>query len=121
MTGRQEAGITRPDQPASRVIDHLGMRIEEFFLEDRQVGIIQVELEFYRAISDASAAAEQGKGLVEHGVKVAPHFPALLGQSPSPCDKTLARRAKEMTACPNPKRSVKTVRGHHNRNLAGAP
>ena len=44
--GCQEALVPRPDQPAPRVIDHLGMRIEEFFLEDRQVGVIQVELEF---------------------------------------------------------------------------
>jgi hypothetical protein len=45
-TGRQETLVTRPGQPAPRVIDDLGMRIEEFFLEDRQVGVIQVELEF---------------------------------------------------------------------------
>jgi hypothetical protein len=68
------------------------MHIEEFFLEDRQVGVIQVELELQSAVGDPSAAAEQDKGLIEHGVKVTPHFPALLGQSPSPCDKTLARR-----------------------------
>jgi hypothetical protein len=68
-----------------------GCAYEEFFLEDRQVGVIQVELELQSAVGDPSAAAEQDKGLIEHGVKVTPHFPALLGQSPSPCDKTLAR------------------------------
>jgi hypothetical protein len=38
--GCQEVLITRPDQPAPRVIDYLGMGIEEFLLEHRQVGVV---------------------------------------------------------------------------------
>jgi hypothetical protein len=58
-TRRQEALVTRPDQSAPRIIDHLGMRLEEFLLEDCQAGIIQVELEFQCVIDDSPAVAKQ--------------------------------------------------------------
>jgi len=54
------------------------MRIEEFFLEGRKVGVVQLELELQRVVGDPPAAAEQGENLVEHSVKVSPHLPALL-------------------------------------------
>jgi len=54
------------------------MRIEEFLLEDRQVGVAEVELELQRVVGDTPAAAEQGEDLVEHGVKVSLHLSALL-------------------------------------------
>ncbi len=57
------------------VIDRLGMRLEEFLLEDYQVGVIQVELKLQGIVGDPPAAAEQSEDLVEHGVKVYSHLP----------------------------------------------
>jgi hypothetical protein len=67
-----------PDQPSPRVIDHLGVRIEEFLLEDRQVSVVQVKLELQRVVGDPSVAVEPGEDLVKHGEKVSLHLPALL-------------------------------------------
>jgi hypothetical protein len=61
-----------------RVIDHFRVRVEEFLLEDRQVRVVQVELEPQRLVGDPSAAVEPGEGLIKYGEKVSFHLAALL-------------------------------------------
>jgi hypothetical protein len=44
-TRGSRGGGSCPDQAAPRVIDYLGVRIEKFLLENRQVSVVQVKLE----------------------------------------------------------------------------
>src|SRR5215813_4301480 len=63
--GRQDTVVTRPDKATPRVIDHLGMRIEELLLEVVQRGIIELKLSLERAVGQAPPALEHGYRLVE--------------------------------------------------------
>jgi len=60
------------------------MRIEEFLLENLQVSVVQVELEFQCVASDPPVTVEPGEDLVEHGKKVSLHLPALLVKGTDP-------------------------------------
>jgi hypothetical protein len=49
------------------------------------VGVVQVELELQRVVSDPPAAAQQGENLIEHSVKVSPTFPLSSCQGTALC------------------------------------
>jgi hypothetical protein len=61
--------VTGPAQATTRVLDHLWVRVEEFVLEDRQLLVVQVELELQRAIRHAASALQEGHDLVEDIIK----------------------------------------------------
>ena len=63
-----------PDQSSPCVIHYLRVRIEEFLLEGRQVGVVQVKLELQRLVGDPPVAVEPGESLVEYGKKVSLHL-----------------------------------------------
>jgi hypothetical protein len=67
--GRQDAVVTRPDKAPPRVIDHLGMRIEELLLEVVQRRGIELELPLQGAVGQASAPLEHGNRVVENLLK----------------------------------------------------
>src|SRR6516165_1326061 len=67
--GRQDTVVTRPDKATPRVIDHLGMRIEELLLEVVQRRVIELELPLQGAVGQASAPLEHGDRVVENLLK----------------------------------------------------
>ena len=62
--------VIRPAQAAPRVIDHLRVRVEEFVLEDRQLFVVEAELEFQCVIGHPAPPLEQGYDLVEDIIKI---------------------------------------------------
>jgi hypothetical protein len=64
----------RPDQAASRVIDHLRIRIEELLLQVVQRCIIELELPLEGTVGQAPPALEHGYRLVEDLLKGHPHL-----------------------------------------------
>src|SRR5262245_49606767 len=58
-----------PDQSAPRVIDNLGMRIEELLLQVVQRYVVELELPLEGAIGQASPALEHGCRLIENLLK----------------------------------------------------
>src|SRR5215475_8707077 len=71
---RSEGGwctrVTGPDQTAPRVIDHMGLRVEEFVLQGSQLLVVQRELELQGAIGDAAPLAQEGDHLIHDRDKV---------------------------------------------------
>jgi hypothetical protein len=61
--------VARPDQAAPRVIDHVGLRIEEFVLQGGEVVLVKLELELKSPIRHAPTALEHGNYLVEDLLK----------------------------------------------------
>src|SRR5262249_10998131 len=60
---------TRPDQDPAVLIPGDLLRVEEFVLEDRQLVVIEVELELHGAIGHAAPALEHGDRLVHDLLK----------------------------------------------------
>jgi hypothetical protein len=61
--------VADPAQATPRVIDHLRVGVEEFILEDRQLVLVQLELEPQRAVGDAAPALEQRQRLIQNLLK----------------------------------------------------
>src|ERR1051326_6590437 len=62
--------VCLPAQATPRVIEYLRMRVEEFVLQDRELRVIEVELELQRVIRHSAAPLEQSYDLVEYVVKL---------------------------------------------------
>jgi hypothetical protein len=50
----------------------VGLRVEEFVLQDRQLLVVQRELELKGAIGDTASLAQEGEYLIHHCDKVHP-------------------------------------------------
>src|SRR5712691_8587619 len=70
--GRRRARVTGPDQTAPRVIDYLGLRVEEFVLQGNELLVVQRELELQGAIGHAAPLAHEGDHLIYNRDKIHP-------------------------------------------------
>jgi len=68
--GRRRVRVAGPDQAASRVIDHMGSRVEEFVFQGSQLHVVQRELELQGAIGHAAPLAHEGDHLIHDSDKV---------------------------------------------------
>jgi len=64
--------VVHPTQTTTRIIDHLRVRIKEFFLEDGQLLVVEVELELQRVIRHPATPLEKSHDLVEDVIQVHP-------------------------------------------------
>ena len=62
--GGCRARVASPDQTAPRIIDHMGLRVEEFVLQGSELRVIQRELELEGAIGHAAPLAQEGDHLI---------------------------------------------------------
>ena len=60
---------TGPEQAALRIVNHMGLRVQEFVLQRGQLLIIQCELELEGPIGHPPAPLHHGKRLVENLLK----------------------------------------------------
>src|SRR5215510_5598726 len=90
--GRGCVRVASPDQTAPRVIDYVGLRVEEFVLQSRQLRVIQRKLELQGAIGHTAPLAHEGDHLIHDRNKVHPVSPLRLRR----------QRAPSLTAPPFP-------------------
>jgi hypothetical protein len=57
-------------QAAAGIIDHLGVRVEEFVFERLQLVVVQRELDLEGSIGDPPALPQEVHGLIEHRIEV---------------------------------------------------
>src|SRR5262245_57815338 len=71
-SGGGDASVARPDQATSRVVEHLGLRVEQFVFEGGELLVSQGELELEGAIGHAAPLAQQDDHLIHDRDKVHP-------------------------------------------------
>ena len=80
-----------PDQAVPRVVDHLGLRVEQFVLQGGELCVIQRELELKGAIGHTAPLAQESHRLIHHRDKVHPDvLPAWCSASMSMGDSIIA-------------------------------
>ena len=103
--GGRRAKVTRPDEAASRIVDHLGLRVEQFVLQGSELCVIQRELELQGAIGHAAPLAQQGDHLIHDRDKVHPMSSLRLRRQRAPSltgarSPRLRRRREHSLTCP---------------------
>src|SRR5215510_10557350 len=64
------ARTASPDQATPRIIDYVGLRVEEFVLQGGQLLVIQRELELQSTIGHTAPLAQEGDHLIHDRDKV---------------------------------------------------